>query len=74
MRPCLNSWKTKWWRRSWTTWDQDNSGRDFQGYQEIGLDQYFTYFNVTSDYMSLTDHQWDYDNTPEATAQDYGRG
>ena len=56
------------------TWDQDNSGRDFQGYQEIGLDQYFTYFNVTSDFMALTNHQWDYDSVPEATAQDYGRG
>lgn len=55
------------------TWDQDNSKRDFQGFQEIGLDQYFTYFNVTSDFMALTNHQWDYDNTPEATAEDYGR-
>lgn len=30
-----------------------------------------TYFNVTSDYMRQTDHQWDYDNTPEATATAY---
>lgn len=29
------------------------------------------YFNVTSDYMRQTDHQWDYDNTPEATATAY---
>lgn len=55
------------------TWDLDGSGRDFQGFQEIGLDQFFTYFNVTSDYMALTDHQWDYDAVPEATAEDYGR-
>ena len=30
------------------------------------------YFNVTSDFMRETDHQWDYANTPEATATDYG--
>ena len=55
------------------TWDLDGSGRDFQGFQEIGLDQFFTYFNVTSDYMALTDHQWDYDAVPEAAAEDGGR-
>jgi len=33
----------------------------------------YNYFNVTSDYMAETDHQWDYDNTPEATAEDHGR-
>lgn len=26
------------------------------------------YFNVTSDYMRQTDHQWDYENIPETTA------
>lgn len=31
------------------------------------------YFNVTSDYMARTGHQWDYDNVPEATAEDHGR-
>ena len=30
------------------------------------------YFNVTSDYMAHTNHQWDYGNTPEATAEGYG--
>lgn len=30
------------------------------------------YFNVTSDYMAGTDHQWDYDHVPEATARDGG--
>lgn len=30
------------------------------------------YFNTTSDYMARTGHQWDYDNVPEATAEDYG--
>lgn len=34
----------------------------------------YEYFNVTSQHMADTDHQWDYDNTPEATAEDYGRG
>ena len=29
----------------------------------------YTYFNVTSDWLAQTDHQWDYDNTPEATAE-----
>ncbi len=31
------------------------------------------YFNVTSDYMAATDHQWDYANVPEATATDGGQ-
>lgn len=32
------------------------------------------YFNVTSDWMAQTDHQWDYDAVPEATATDGGLG
>lgn len=39
----------------------------------IHVNQY-NYFNVTSQYMADTDHQWDYDSVPEATAEDYGRG
>lgn len=31
------------------------------------------YFNVTSDHMAKTDHQWDYANTPMATATDGGK-
>lgn len=31
------------------------------------------YFNVTSDYMARTDHQWDYENVPMATATDGGQ-
>lgn len=31
------------------------------------------YFNVTSDHMARTDHQWDYENTPMATATDGGK-
>lgn len=33
----------------------------------------FRYFNVTSDWMARTGHQWDYDSTPEATTEDGGR-
>ncbi len=32
----------------------------------------YTYFNVTSDFLADTDHQWDYDSVPEATAEDGG--
>ncbi len=32
----------------------------------------WSYFNVTSNWMTLTDHQWDYENVPEATAEDGG--
>ncbi len=45
------------------TWDISSGGK-------IG---WCSYFNVTSDYMAETDHQWDYANTPEATATDYGK-
>ena len=31
-----------------------------------------TYFNVTSQFMVDTDHQWDYENVPWATADTYG--
>lgn len=34
----------------------------------------WSYFNVTSDWMADTDHQWDYASVPEATAADGGRG
>lgn len=44
--------------------------------EQIGLGQqeYWNYFNITSDDMANSDHQWDYANVPEATAEDYGRG
>ena len=32
--------------------------------------EYFSYFNVTSDWMAMTDHQWDYSAVPEATAEE----
>jgi len=51
-----------------TTWDanaREHGGR--------GRPEDWGYFNVTSGHMADTDHQWDYANTPEATAEDYGR-
>ena len=51
------------------TWDanaRENGGR--------GRPKDWDYFNVTSEDMANSDHQWDYSNTPEATAEDQGRG
>lgn len=50
------------------TWDANVREQNGRGGQED-----WDYFNVTSDYMAETDHQWDYSNTPEATAEDQGR-
>lgn len=50
------------------TWDANQRERSGRGNQS---DWY--YFNVISDYMANTNHQWDYANTPEATAWDQGR-
>ena len=47
------------------TWDASYHGY-LQG-EELMASTH-RYFNVTSDYMRQTDHQWDYDNVPEATA------
>lgn len=47
------------------TWDASYHGY-LQG-EELMASTH-RYFNVTSDYMRETDHQWDYDNIPEATA------
>lgn len=38
---------------------------DWTYYNELG---FMVYFNVTSDVMASTDHQWDYNSVPEATA------
>ena len=51
------------------TWDanyRETGGR--------GEQQDWDYFNVTSDYMADSDHQWDYANIPEAVTEDGGRG
>ncbi len=50
------------------TWDAN--GREQLG----GLDTEWRYFNITSDSMVNRNHQWDYANTPEATAEDRGQG
>jgi transglutaminase/protease-like cytokinesis protein 3 len=42
------------------TWD-DNS-------HDTSVKSRHRYFNVTSDHMAQTNHQWDYENTPEAIA------
>lgn len=56
-----------------STWDHNGFDGDLREYQELGLEQFRTYFNVTSDFLALTDHQWDYDSVPEATAEDGGQ-
>ncbi len=48
------------WYCADTTWDK---ARD---------EANWAYFNCTSQWMADTDHQWDYANTPEATALDQG--
>ncbi|MBD5084436.1 MAG: DUF4358 domain-containing protein [Clostridiales bacterium] len=50
------------------TWDanyRETGGR--------GQQQDWDYFNVTSDYMADSDHQWDYANIPEAVTEGNGR-
>lgn len=54
------------WYCADATWDLNSS------ISQDGENVY-RYFNVTSDWLAMTDHQWDYDNTPEATAEDHGR-
>lgn len=51
------------------TWDANARERAGRGRPED-----WSYFNVTSQDMVDSDHQWDYANTPEATATDRGRG
>lgn len=50
------------------TWDANQREQVGRGKPED-----WDYFNVTSDDMADSDHQWDYANTPEATATDHGR-
>lgn len=51
------------------TWDAN--ARERAG---LGRPEDWSYFNVTSQDMVDSDHQWDYANTPEATATDRGQG
>lgn len=47
---------------------------DANGREQLGdLHTEWRYFNVTSDHMANSNHQWDYAGTPEATAEDQGR-
>ena len=52
------------------TWDEgDRPG----AFSDFDASYFFSYFNVTSDWMAQTDHQWDYASVPEATAEDHGQ-
>lgn len=46
------------------TWDL-NPGINQDG------EKVYSFFNVNSDWLATTDHQWDYDSVPEATANDH---
>ncbi len=46
---------------------------DANGREQLGGSYKWRYFNITSDEMARN-HQWDYDNVPEATAEDRGQG
>lgn len=46
------------------TWNDTNNNPDERARHN--------YFNCTSAYMRQTNHQWDYQNVPEATAEDRG--
>lgn len=52
---------------TWDEGDRPGSSSDFDA------TYFFDYFNVTSDWMALTDHQWDYASVPEATVEDHGQ-
>ena len=64
-----------------STWDLRGMDENFEEFlafiqdlaQTQNLDRLYSYFNVTSQYLADTDHQWDYDSVPEATAEDGGR-
>lgn len=51
------------------TWDANAREQGGRGRPED-----WDYFNVTSSDLADSDHQWDYANTPEAAAQDGGKG
>lgn len=54
------------------TWDANYREQGF-GWKASGPEDW-RYFNVTSDEMAESDHQWDYANTPEAVTGGNGRG
>ena len=51
------------------TWDANY--REY-GYSR-GRESEWRYFNITSNEMAATDHQWDYANIPEAVTRGNGR-
>lgn len=54
------------------TWDA-NYREQGMGWGSSGPDRW-VYFNITSDEMAASDHQWDYANTPEAVTAGKSRG
>lgn len=55
------------------TWD-DPIGTDATDDSRVVKIITHEYFNVTSDFLRKADHQWDYDNTPEAVGNKYVYG
>lgn len=54
------------WYGADTTWD-------YSFYSAGMMDgRQWRFFNVTSDYLARTGHQWDYDSVPEAVKEDHG--
>lgn len=51
-----------------STWDANAREQGVSA----GQPQDWEYFNVTSDVMANTNHQWDYANTPEAVTEGHG--
>lgn len=52
------------------TWDASAREQDDEHY---GSGWVWRFFNVTSDYMARTNHQWDYDIIPEAVTEGHGQ-
>lgn len=57
------------WYCTDVTWDANRRASGVSKGEED-----WRFFNITSDDMAATDHQWDYDNTPEAVTAGNGRG
>ena len=54
-----------------TTWDDSLSTAAFDWKDPADRERVHLYFNVTTQTLLDSDHQWDYDNTPQATATQY---
>lgn len=68
-----HAWNMVWLDGQWycvdVTWDANYREQGASS----GQQKDWRWFNVTSDRMAKTDHQWDYANTPEAAVEDGGR-